>query len=81
MPHLRRLALLLLLTLAVATTATAQPHPGPEEDPPIYDPYPGEPQEDPGSSLDPTFLDYTSKLGEPQEAYDGDPSLLDDPEN
>ncbi len=73
--------LVFFVLIAVASAANAQPPPGPEEDPPTYDPYPGEPQEDPGSSLDPTFLEYTSQLGEPQESYDGDPSLLDDPNN
>lgn len=82
MPLIGRLAHLALIALAVATTASAQPPPGPEEDPPIYDPYPGAPEEeDPGSSLDPTFLEYTSTLGEEPEPYDGDPSLLDDPKN
>src|SRR6185295_8024615 len=49
--------------------------------PPAYDPYPGAAQdEDPGSSLDPTFLDYKATLGEEPEPYDGDPSLLDYPD-
>jgi len=79
----RRLALvsLSLLALLVARPALSQPPPPSPEDDPLYDPYPRAPEdEDPGSSLDPTLLDYTPTLGEEQEPYDGDPSLLDFPE-
>ena len=75
------LAPVAILALFVSFPVDAQPPPTGEEDPPAYDPYPGAAQdEDPGSSLDPTFLDYKATLGEEPEPYDGDPSLLDYPD-
>ncbi len=81
MPRAFGFLLLLTVLFSIPAHLIAQPPPGPDEEPTAFDPYPGAAlEEDPGSSLDPTLLDYVSTLGQPQEAYDGDPSLLDWPD-